>query len=116
MTEELRQNLSEISTTYRRLADWLDALSNLVVSPTETVEQPELPGITEVAETPAPEPQKPTITLEEIRGFLATKSRDGYTAEVKALIREYGVTNLSKVDPEDYEALMEKAEEIGNAG
>lgn len=116
MTEELRQNLSEISTAYRRLADWLDALTNLVVSPTETVEQPELPGIAEAVEAPAPEPQKPIITLEELRGFLASKSRDGYTAEVKALIREYGVTNLSKVDSKDYEALMEKAKEIGNAG
>lgn len=110
MTEELRQNLTEISASYRRLADWLDALSNLVVAPSEA--EPELPGITE----PAPEPEKPSVTFEELRGFLAGKSRDGFTGEVKELITSFGADKLSEITPERYEALLEKAKEIGDAG
>jgi acyl-CoA synthetase (NDP forming) len=72
-------------------------------------------------ETLAPEPQKnepgsTKLTLEEVRKAAADKSRQGFTAEVKALIEKYGAEKLSSVKPEDYEAFMKELEEISHAG
>lgn len=60
------------------------------------------------------ETKKPTkvIGLEEVRAKLATLSRNGKTAEVKALINNYGANKLSEVKPEDYEDLLIDAEVI----
>ena len=61
------------------------------------------------------EEEKPVITLEQVRGVLAGKSRDGYTAEVRAIITRHGANRLSEIKPEDYAALLKEAEELGNA-
>jgi len=65
-------------------------------------------------ETPAPV-QKPALTLEQVRAVLSEKSRAGYTANVRELLQKYGASNLSQVDPSNYEALLRDAEVIGNA-
>ena len=54
------------------------------------------------------------IPLEKVRGLLADKSRDGYTAEVRSIIKSFGAERLSEIDPADYEAVLMKAEAIGN--
>ena len=59
--------------------------------------------------------EKPVITLEQVRGVLAGKSRDGYTAEVRAIITMHGANRLSEIKPEDYAAVLKEAEELGNA-
>ena len=59
--------------------------------------------------------EKPVITLEQVRGVLAGKSRDGYTAEVRAIITRHGANRLSEIKPEDYAAVLKEAEELGNA-
>jgi len=46
--------------------------------------------------------------------LLAAKSRDGYTAEVKALLKSFGANKLSEVKEEDYEDLYLQAEVIGD--
>lgn len=55
-----------------------------------------------------------TFTLEEVRAKLANKSRQGYTAEVKALLVKYGADKLSAIDPAKYGELMAEAEVLGN--
>ena len=57
---------------------------------------------------------KPTITLEQVRAVLADKSRRGYTAEVKALLRQHGADKLSEIAPSEYEALLAEVEALGN--
>lgn len=57
-----------------------------------------------------------TLSFEEVRKTAADKSRQGFTAEVKALIEKYGAEKLSSVKPEDYEAFMKELEEISHAG
>lgn len=58
--------------------------------------------------------KKPEISLADVRAVLADKSRAGYTAEVRDLLKKYGAEKLSKVNPADYEALMNDAEVLGN--
>ena len=59
--------------------------------------------------------QKPVLTLEQVRAVLAEKSRAGHTADVRELLRKYGASKLSQVDPANYEALLHDAEVIRNA-
>lgn len=56
------------------------------------------------------EETKPVLTLEEVRAVLADKSRTGHTAEIRDLLKKYGASKLSLVDPKHYEALLREAE------
>lgn len=56
----------------------------------------------------------PEIPLERVRGLLAEKSRNGYTTEVRSIIKSFGAERLSEIDPSDYEAVLMKAEALGN--
>ena len=61
-----------------------------------------------------PTAPKAAITLEQVRAVLADKSRRGYTAEVKALLRQHGADKLSEIAPSEFEALLTEAEALGN--
>lgn len=65
-------------------------------------------------EKPKPEKKTASIPLEKVRSVLAEKSRDGYTAEVREIIKGFGAGRLSEIDPENYEAVLQKAEVLGN--
>ena len=58
---------------------------------------------------------KPALTLEEVRTVLAEKSRNGFTSEIKELLKKYGASKLSEVDSKNYEALLKDTEELNNA-
>jgi len=55
-------------------------------------------------------PTEPALTLDAVRAVLADKSRAGYTAQVRSLLRKYGADRLSGVDPDNYKGLLEDAE------
>ena len=59
-------------------------------------------------------PERPAITLEEVRAVLARKSRAGFTAEVRALLVSHGAEKLSEIDPSKYSSLLQEAEVLGN--
>lgn len=61
------------------------------------------------------EEAKPALTLEEVRTVLAEKSRNGFTKEIKELLKKYGASKLSEVDSKNYEALLKDTEELNNA-
>lgn len=63
----------------------------------------------EVKENKGQEAEK-TITLEEVRKVLATKSKNGKQAEVKELIKRYGVNKLTDIHPCNYKELLDLAE------
>lgn len=55
------------------------------------------------------------LTLEQVRAVLAEKSRNGHTAEIRALLQKYGATKLSLVAPVHYKALLAEAEVMKDA-
>lgn len=61
------------------------------------------------------EEKKPSLTLEEVRTVLAEKSRNGFTSEIKNLLKKYGASKLSEVDSKNYEALLKDTEVLNNA-
>lgn len=61
----------------------------------------------------APEPQ-PELKLEDVRAVLADKSRAGFTAQIREMLKRHGAAKLSKVDPSHYAALLAEAEGLGH--
>lgn len=55
------------------------------------------------------EPTK-AVTFEELRAALAQKSREGHTADVKALLSKFGANKLSELQKKDYAAVLTEAE------
>ena len=60
-------------------------------------------------------PTEPTLTLEQVRAVLADKSRQGHTAEIRALLQKYGAAKLSGIDPAHYKALLTDVEVLTDA-
>lgn len=74
------------------------------------------PYMEETAEKPVPEtPAEKEISLEDVRAVLAAKSRDGYGAQVRELLKRHGADRLSQIEPRFYKELLREAEVFGNA-
>ena len=50
------------------------------------------------------------ISMEDVRGVLADKSRAGHTAEIREILKKYGADRLSAVDPKHYAEILRDAE------
>ena len=59
---------------------------------------------------------EPAPTLEDVRAVLAEASRNGHTAEIRALLEKYGAAKLSAIDPSHYAELLKDAEGFVHAG
>ena len=97
--------LLDVVEDMRSLADSIQAVAEAMAG--------NEPEAVPAAEKPAP--PKPTIPLETLRARLGEISRAGFTAEVHDLIQKHGATHLSKVDPQDYDALLKEAETLLHA-
>lgn len=91
--EELRNAAAAINDA----ANWL---TQQFGGASEAAETTEVPAAT----------AKPALSLEEVRAVLADKSRAGHTSEIRELLKKYGASKLSLVDPIHYEALLREAE------
>ena len=60
-------------------------------------------------------PAEPALTLEQVRAVLANKSRQGHTAEIRALLQKYGASKLSGIAPANYKALLADVEVLTDA-
>ena len=76
----------------------------------------ELTGIfSEAGEKKEEAPAEPAkeYTFTEVRAFLAEKSRDGHTAEVRKILEAHGADKLSVLDKGEYAAVIAEAEVLG---
>lgn len=89
----------------RHLADSMEFLVAGFNNDEAPVKQPKEPKPTKAKETPK-------VTLEQVRGVLASKSQEGKTAEVRELIQKYGAIKLSEVDEKYFTELLKEAEEL----
>lgn len=63
---------------------------------------------------PVNEPkEEKMLTLEDVRAVCADKSRNGFTAEIKAILTKHGAEKLSEVDPTEYKALLAEVMQVG---
>lgn len=106
MTSDEKKRLAE------ELARCGEALMKIAASLKNERESP----IQETKAEAAPQEKKKPLALEDVRAILARKSREGFTAEVRELLKKHGASRLSEVKPEDYAALLKEAEVLGHAG
>jgi len=92
--------LIETAGTLRELFSTHDPEPAMVAEPVTT---------TPVVPEP-PKPKEKAPSLEELRALLARKSSEGHGEKIQELIRGYGVTKLSQIDPEHYTDLRHAAE------
>lgn len=100
-----KEKMLEFAADLKKIAEDILELADGFL--TEDAAEPETPEIVPAA---LEEKEAPTISLEQVRGVLADKSRSGKTVEVKALIGRHGADRLSDVDPKEYPALLKEAE------
>lgn len=105
--------LLDAAKLMRSLADVVEAIAETYNDTVLTVD-----AAAEVIEAETPKQieekkeEKKTLSFEEVRAVLAAKSREGHTAEVKAVLTEFGVEKLSDINPDQYDALLAKVEVI----
>lgn len=101
--------LLDVVNDMRSLADSIQALCDAMASDGPTDESQEEP---QKKPSKAKTEKALEVTLEQVRGVLADKSRNGHTAEVRAIIQKYGADRLSDIDPKNYPAVLKEAEEM----
>lgn len=100
--------LLDVVSDLRSLAESVDAVAK-AIEQSETVAE----GSKKPAESKK-ENTEPQITLEQVRAVLAEKSNEGYTAQVRELLKKYGADRLSAINQSEYAALLADAEVLGN--
>lgn len=98
--------LLDVVEDLRSLADSVQAVADAMLQNEPTVDAE--------PKTPAPAPKK-ELSLEEVRAVLGEKSRAGFTTEIQALLKKYGASKLSGIDPKHYEALLKDVEVLKDA-
>ena len=69
-------------------------------------------ALPEKTETKKPEPT--TLSFTDLRAKLAEKSREGFTAEIKAILNSHGAEKLSAIQPADYETVLKEVEALSH--
>lgn len=87
-----------------------DEISKIGVVPKEVTQAPK--EVVQAVEEEKKEEAPKAITLEEVRAKLAGLSQSGKQAEVKRLIKKFGVAKLTDIPKEKYTELLKAAEEI----
>ena len=104
--------MSNVSDAVRKIGEEIVALA-------EMMEHGSTSAVAEAQRTPAaeekPAEEKTLPRLEDVRAVLAEISRNGKTAEMKALLTKFGATKLSDIDPADYPSLLAAAKEVQDA-
>ena len=93
-------------------------IRKMVAAQNDTAKNEEMPvkknekKETPVEDTPKEDatPEEETVDRKTVRAFLAEKSREGKTSEVKNLIDQFGFQKLSDVPDEKMPELYEKAQ------
>ena len=105
MTHECEEKKNEIETTIRELRAAAASIYDITARLANVLN---LVGDTDAVAERAD-------SLEEVRAVLADKSRQGHTAEIRALLQKYGAAKLSGIAPANYKALLADAEVLTDA-
>jgi len=106
--------LLDVISDVRSLADSLQVLCDAMAE-TETIasEKETAPANGQAVQKSEKKKAK-EIKLEDVRAKLADMSQAGKTAEVRDIIKKYGGTKLSDVDPAHYADILKDVEEAAN--
>lgn len=113
---EITIESDELITALTRLAKAIENKGNAEVitsnEPNELGDLPEEePPIASEQPEEIKEQEKP-VTLEQVRAVLTAKSQAGKKAAIGELIKKYGATKLTAVDPARFSDLLKEAESL----
>ena len=115
LTMDIAEKLMKLASDLNDLAGSLQAMrmdeAEDQKADKATATEAESAPASEAEPASVPEPV-PEISLEKVRGILADKSRAGFTAQVREIIKKYGATRLSEVKSKDYAAVIAEAEAL----
>lgn len=100
--------LLDVVSGMRSLADSLEAVADAMCDNRTASEETESQA--PVLEPTQEEHDEPKLTLEDVRSVLSEISANGHGAEIRELLKKYGQTKLSEIDPKDYPTLLKDAE------
>lgn len=101
--KQLNELINEMEGTAKYYLRLVDEFRKLLSTEEETT----------TSEEPKVEQQK-EFKLEDVRAVLATKAKDGFKNEVRALLNKYGAESLSALATEHYAVVLEEAGGIGH--
>ena len=105
------QTQAQIAAVLKLLQDYpasIEAQSPDQPSPPKTT-----PRVSSAKSSAAPAPtQTESLSLVEVRAKLSALSQAGKKDDIAALIATFGAAKLTEVKPEDYPALLAKAEKL----
>ena len=111
MTNAVYQGLAPLM---KEMASNLSAMASLLeektAEPVLEKEEPKKKAVAPMA--PKPKEVAPTVTIEQVRAALASKSQAGLTSQVKELLLSFGCEKLSGIDPDRYGDLLKAASEL----
>ena len=96
---DMAQTIEDLRSAAAAISDAADRLTKMFSGEVQSEDAPASPPESE-------------LTLEQVRAVLADKSRQGHTAEIRALLQRYGASKLSQIAPAHYKALLAEAEEL----
>ena len=99
--------LLDVITDIRSLADNLQAIADALETDVTPAEEKQNESDSKISE-----PTQQAVSIEEIRAVLASKSQDGKTAEVRALLQKFGANKLSEISEEVFPDLLKEAGEL----
>lgn len=97
-----------LETEIVKLREAIEALTAKISAPQEKSPAPE-------AETEVPKNQddsKNTVTLQDVKDVTLAKSRDGFKAEIRGLLSQFGVKKIQELDAADYGKYIEAVGKI----
>lgn len=104
--------LSMIVSELRKCGETLVGISEELTAVFSGTDEEKAPVTkAEVKKKPVDEPKM--LTLEDVRAVCADKSRNGFTAEIKAILIKHGAEKLSEVDPTEYKSLLAEVTRVG---
>jgi len=100
--QQLGDDIARLAASISEIAGELKSVSHVAHGSGEESVEPE-------SQVESADPQKPMLTLEEVRGILADRASNGQREAVQALIQKRGAKKLSDIDPAAYQSLIEEA-------
>jgi len=90
-----------------------EIIDRLMEDKEETIVEEVKETSTEDALAPAPAPETPQITIEQIReAFVAKNSIKSNTPKLKAILAEFGARKVTDLQEKDFPEVLKKLEEI----
>jgi hypothetical protein len=104
--------LFTLAADMRNLASSLQTLAESMPCSEADGEAAAEAGTQSNEEKPQCNAKERTITLEDVRAVLADKSVNGFTGEIRELLKKHGADKLSEIDASKYAELLSDAETL----